>query len=57
DYSRRLGLKWVYPGFWIERCDKMSYKSRFRPFEAWNGQQWIDHSRLKQGGNGMNERI
>ncbi|MBT2969380.1 MAG: arginyltransferase [gamma proteobacterium symbiont of Ctena orbiculata] len=57
DYSRRLGLKWVYPGFWIESCDKMSYKSRFRPFEAWTGQQWIDHNKLNQGGNGKDERI
>jgi arginine-tRNA-protein transferase len=47
DYSRRLGLEWVYPGFWIEACEKMSYKSRFRPFEAWTGQQWIDHTNLR----------
>ncbi len=46
DYSRKLGLKWVYPGFWIKDCEKMNYKSRFRPFEAWNGQRWIDHSEL-----------
>jgi arginine-tRNA-protein transferase len=46
DYSRGLGLQWVYPGFWIEACDKMRYKSRFRPFEAWTGQQWIDHKNL-----------
>ena len=45
-YTRELGLKWVYPGFWIEECDKMNYKSRFRPFEAWTGQQWISHDRM-----------
>jgi arginine-tRNA-protein transferase len=43
-YTQKLGLEWVYPGFWIEECNKMNYKSRFRPFEAWTGQQWISHS-------------
>ena len=43
DYTRRLGKQWVYPGFWIEECEKMSYKTRFRPYEAWNGQTWIPH--------------
>ncbi|MEJ2609184.1 MAG: arginyltransferase [Candidatus Thiodiazotropha sp.] len=43
-YTRELGLDWVYPGFWIEECKKMRYKSRFQPFEAWVGQQWIKHT-------------
>jgi arginine-tRNA-protein transferase len=40
-HARKLGKRWVYPGFWIETCDKMNYKTRFRPYEAWNGQAWI----------------
>lgn len=55
DYSRRLGLDWVYPGFWIEACEKMSYKSRFRPYEAWTGQNWIDWSQLHKGDNSLND--
>ena len=43
DYTRRLGKHWVYPGFWIERCDKMNYKTRFRPYQSWSGKQWISH--------------
>ncbi|WP_369163167.1 arginyltransferase [Candidatus Thiodiazotropha sp. LNASS1] len=57
DYSRGLGLKWVYPGFWIENCEKMSYKSRFRPFEAWTGQQWIDHTEIGNRGYETNDRV
>ena len=41
DYTRSLGKQWVYPGFWIEQCDKMNYKTRFRPYQAWSGQQWL----------------
>ena len=43
EYTRRLGKHWVYPGFWIAACEKMSYKTRFRPYEAWNGQSWTLH--------------
>jgi arginine-tRNA-protein transferase len=41
EYTRQLGKSWVYPGFWIEACEKMKYKTLFRPYEAWNGQFWI----------------
>ena len=34
------GLPYLYLGYWIEACGKMSYKSRFRPLEAWNGREW-----------------
>jgi arginine-tRNA-protein transferase len=42
-HTKDIGLDWVYPGFWIEACNKMNYKSRFRPFEYWTGQQWVNH--------------
>lgn len=39
--TRRLGLDWLYLGYWIKDCDKMRYKERFRPLEAfWRG-QWV----------------
>lgn len=44
DYTRQLGKHWVYPGFWIKECEKMNYKTRFRPHETWTGQDWIPHS-------------
>lgn len=32
--ARRLGLDWLYLGYWIEECRKMRYKDRYRPLEA-----------------------
>ncbi len=40
DYARQLGLKWVYLGYWIGACVKMSYKSRYYPLEAYWEDRW-----------------
>ena len=31
---------YLYLGYWISASRKMVYKERFRPIEAWDGQQW-----------------
>ncbi len=41
ERAKALGKTWVYPGFWIQQCKKMNYKTRFRPYEAWTGQRWV----------------
>jgi leucyl-tRNA---protein transferase len=38
--AARAGLPYVYLGYWIERCDRMAYKTKFRPVEALIGGQW-----------------
>jgi arginine-tRNA-protein transferase len=38
--AQRWGLDWLYLGYWIEECRKMSYKDRFRPVEAWIDGAW-----------------
>lgn len=40
EEARRLGLKWVYLGFWIEQCQKMRYKENYRPIEALLDDEW-----------------
>jgi leucyl-tRNA---protein transferase len=40
EITRRLALPYLYLGYWIRECQKMAYKSRFRPLEAWNGREW-----------------
>ena len=40
DQARHLGKQWLYLGYWIPDCRKMSYKSRFRPLEALKNGHW-----------------
>lgn len=38
--ARRLGLPYVYLGYWVPESRKMAYKSRFRPSEVLAGGTW-----------------
>ncbi|AXK40467.1 arginyltransferase [Crenobacter cavernae] len=40
ELARRLGLRYVYLGYWIRQCGKMSYKSAYRPLEALIDGRW-----------------
>lgn len=40
EYARRLGLRYLYLGFWLEGHPKMDYKRRFRPLEYLDGETW-----------------
>lgn len=39
---RELGMPWLYLGYWIRESRKMSYKSRFRPWQIYRDGQWYD---------------
>lgn len=39
--ARRLGLPWVYLGYWVRDCRKMAYKANFQPCEVFLGQDWF----------------
>lgn len=42
DYARRQGLPYLYLGYWIDGCRKMSYKSRFTPQQHLTPDGWQD---------------
>ncbi|HSG91319.1 MAG TPA: arginyltransferase [Pseudomonadales bacterium] len=33
--------KYLYLGYWIKQCQKMSYKTDYRPMEMFVGERWI----------------
>ncbi|MBL27385.1 MAG: arginyltransferase [Rhodospirillaceae bacterium] len=40
DRAAELGLPFVYLGYWIAGCRKMTYKARFQPMEALGPEGW-----------------
>ena len=40
-HARRLGLPYVYLGYWIRGSRKMSYKTRFQPQEQLTASGWV----------------
>ncbi len=40
ERAAAAGLDYVYLGYWIEGCDRMNYKSRFRPIERLTAHGW-----------------
>lgn len=36
------GLDYLYLGYWIKQCQKMSYKIQFRPLELYINGRWVD---------------
>ena len=47
--ARRLGLPYVYLGYWVEGCRKMVYKSRFIPLESLGPDGWRPFDRVDAG--------
>ena len=39
--AKRLGLSWVYLGYWISECSKMRYKGHYQPLEIYRGGHWV----------------
>ncbi len=45
EFARRLGLPYVYLGYWIEGSRKMDYKVRFSPIEQLGPKGWVRHAK------------
>lgn len=39
--ARETGRAYVYLGYWIKQCQKMSYKTDYRPLEMFVGERWV----------------
>ena len=40
EYVREMQLDWLYLGYWIDGCKKMSYKTQFRPIFGFVKKEW-----------------
>ena len=44
ELTKSLGLKWLYLGYWIEECRKMSYKTEFSPHQCFVNGAWREQT-------------
>ena len=44
ELTAQLGLQWLYMGYWIKDCRKMSYKAEYIPHQKFIDGQWQDAS-------------
>lgn len=40
EQAKRLGHRYVYLGYYVDGCQKMSYKHKFLPFEQFSDNEW-----------------
>lgn len=40
EQARKLELDYVYLGYWIQNCQKMAYKSDYRPLQVYQKNSW-----------------
>ena len=40
DFAKAQNLEYVYPGYYIKDCSKMSYKTRYQPLEGLSDGVW-----------------
>jgi len=41
EYCQNQGLTYLYLGYWIKKCQKMSYKLNYRPLQLFHNQRWL----------------
>ncbi len=40
ELARKMNLPYLYLGYWIKECDKMAYKTEYRPVELYINNRW-----------------
>jgi arginine-tRNA-protein transferase len=40
--TRERDLDYLYLGYWIRDCNKMNYKRRYKPLQAFIGDRWVE---------------
>lgn len=41
ELACKMSLPYVYLGYWISDCKKMSYKEKYQPLELFTGHRWV----------------
>ena len=44
EETQRLKHDWLYLGYYIKECQKMSYKSSYQPLEAYIQGKWLNYT-------------
>ena len=40
EHAKEMDLEFVYMGFWIKNCQKMSYKTQYQPIQGFINNEW-----------------
>ncbi|MCD5362195.1 arginyltransferase [Chromobacterium aquaticum] len=48
ELTQRLGLPYLYLGYWIRECQKMSYKAMYQPLQALMDGRWVELARPRE---------
>lgn len=41
EWAKKLNKEFLYLGFWIKKCKKMSYKCNYKPLQILKEKQWV----------------
>lgn len=41
EQAKQMQLPFLYLGYWIPGCQKMSYKANYQPLQWFNGERWL----------------
>lgn len=41
EFTKDLGMPYLFLGYWIKNCQKMAYKVNFKPYELYTDTAWV----------------